>query len=213
MKLKNTKSKIIFIVMVLAVFGLSALAVYLAQSLQLRRGVSPGAPESVPAAAVPIECRVGFTVSALGCYEGSCSKDSQCASGLVCDSELGLCVNSECSESEDCICDTGVGGGGEETLIEDSEEEIAENTYSCDSACSTDAECQSANSSYICYSATNTCRHKDYPAQTNCYPAGSTNSPNPTLPPNVPESGISLPTVAGIGAGIFLILGALILAL
>lgn len=86
-------------------------------------------------------------------------------------------------------------------------------SYSCNSLCSNDSQCQTADSNYICYSQTSTCRHKDYPSQSNCLPQAATGSPNPTFPPNVPQTGTNLPTIAGFGAGIVLIITALVIAL
>jgi len=41
-------------------------------------------------------------------------------------------------------------------------------TYSCNSTCTTNTQCQTANSNYICSSGK--CRHKDYTAEADCQP-------------------------------------------
>lgn len=233
------KNKFVFGILLVSIFVLTALAVYLAQTLQTRQAVSPAVPESVPSAAVPDACQVGFLVSPLTCYEGTCENDGQCAEGLVCDGELNVCVNPSCRESEDCECSESLVETPTPTPTPTDTPEVTTSptptptvsptptasptqsptpasttqTYTCNSLCNTDADCQSANPNYICYSQTGSCRHKDYPSEANCYPQGSTNSPNPTFPSDVPQSGTGVPTIIGIGVGIILVIGALIFAL
>lgn len=52
--------------------------------------------------------------------------------------------------------------------------------FGCDVKCNNDTECRTANSNYVCHSATLTCRHVNYPDQSSCQPpATSTSSPTP----------------------------------
>jgi len=107
------------------------------------------------------------------------------------------------------------------------------NPLVCDSSCNTDDDCRSIDSNYICYSATRTCRHINYPQENDCEaPPTSTASPTGTptttatpgssgtaqatstpTPATLPEAGISIPTLLGISAAGVLLLGALLLAL
>jgi len=112
------------------------------------------------------------------------------------------------------------------------------NPLVCDSSCNTDDDCRSIDSNYICYSATRTCRHINYPQENDCeapptstasptgtptaaptssYIAQSTSTPVPgasaTPTPELPDAGVSLPTVLGIGFAGLLLIAALFLAL
>ena len=59
-------------------------------------------------------------------------------------------------------------------------------TYSCNSNCSSNAQCQSANSSYICYLSK--CRLDSNPTSDQCTQSSSTTT-QPELPAELPESG------------------------
>ncbi len=45
-----------------------------------------------------------------------------------------------------------------------------EEVYECDSPCSDDSQCATANPDYICNDITGTCRHVDYPSEETCTP-------------------------------------------
>ncbi|OGM29291.1 hypothetical protein A2801_02075 [Candidatus Woesebacteria bacterium RIFCSPHIGHO2_01_FULL_41_10] len=103
--------------------------------------------------------------------------------------------------------------------------------FACNKPCTTDAQCKSVNSSFVCHSATSTCRHINYPDAQDCQrPPSSSESPKPTATPTptptsggtgggstpaptLPNAGVAAPTVIGIGAGVILLLGAIFLAL
>jgi hypothetical protein len=143
------------------------------------------------------------------CYETCTETPDSCPSGLECqtvDSEL-ICVDPDCPEEEDCTCS-----------------EIV--TYACDSVCTTDAQCQEADENYVCYATTNTCRHQDFLEEEDCTETITpTDSPtatptstatatsSSTTEPELPDAGVSYPTIIGGAAGILLILISLILAL
>lgn len=107
----------------------------------------------------------------------------------------------------------------------------AEPVYSCNSSCDTDEQCQSADSSYICSEQTNTCRHKDWPDESDCMEPEEENSPTATATPTpteaptespseiatstpvavqtkqpeLPDAGVGLPTILGVGFAIILL--------
>ncbi len=96
-------------------------------------------------------------------------------------------------------------------------------TYTCNTTCTTNAQCEQANEDYICYAATNTCRQRDYPEQEDCAEAAITTTittPTPTdtsLPiaeePESPKAREPYPVIIGSIATILLILIFLVLAL
>ena len=126
---------------------------------------------------------------------------------------------------------------------------LEEETFSCDSACSTTSQCQAANSDYVCYTASNTCRLSTNLTSDTCEELEETPTPSPsssptasptasptssptsgptstptatsspiaqattTSQPTLPDAGIAAPTVFGVGAGIILLIGAIVLAL
>jgi len=209
------KKRIVTILIVIATIALAGVAVFTAIRLyQLRQEpVAPTAPTSEPEAAAPVSCTaLTFTLTTPegpSCYETCTETPDDCPSGLECqtiDSEL-LCVDPDCPEEEDCACS-----------------EIA--TYACDSACTTDAQCQEADENYVCYATTNTCRHQDFLDEEDCTEtitptesptatatATATPTGSPTTEPELPDAGVSYPTIIGGAAGILLILLSLILAL
>ncbi len=181
------KKKIVTVLIVIATVILAGVAVFTAIRLyQLREeAVAPTAPTSEPAAAEPE--------------------------------------------------DTGGGGGidpppGRSSCTISFTVAAEEITYTCDSACTTDAQCQEADEDYICYTISDTCRHQDYPEQEDCLPA-ATESPTATATPTdaptdaptatatstaepeLPDAGISYPTIISGVMGILLILISLALAL
>ncbi len=214
------KKKIVTVLIVIATVILAGVAVFTAIRLyQLREeAVAPTAPTSEPAAQVTEEedttetevtaedeCTLSFTVAAQeapSCYETCTTSPDNCPTGLECQTvdAQTVCVDPDCPEETDCVC-----------------EEVA---YSCDSACTTDAQCQEANEDYVCYTITDTCRHQDYLEQEDCQPA-ATESPTPTDAPTatstaeaeLPEAGVSYPTIISGVMGILLILISLALAL
>ena len=211
------KKKITTILIVIATIALAGVAVFTAIRLyQLRQEpVAPTAPTSQPAAAAPVSCNaLAFTLTTSeepACYEACTETPDNCPSGLVCQTigdEL-LCVNPDFPYKEDCI-------------------DIP--TYDCDSACTTDAQCQGVDENYICYATTNTCRHQDFPEEEDCT-EGATATPtatptstatatatatatsSSTAEPELPDAGVAYPTIIGGAAGILLILISLALAL
>ncbi len=215
------KKKIVTVLIVIATVILAGVAVFTAIRLyQLREeAVAPTAPTSEPAAVEPedtggesfsvSECTLSFTVAAQeapSCYETCTTSPDNCPTGLECQTvdAQTVCVDPDCPEETDCVC-----------------EEVA---YSCDSACTTEAQCQEANEDYVCYTITDTCRHQDYLEQEDCQPA-ATESPTPTDAPTdaptatstaeaeLPEAGVSYPTIISGVMGILLILISLALAL
>jgi hypothetical protein len=210
------KKRIVTILIVIATIALAGVAVFTAIRLyQLRQEpVAPTAPTSKPkAVAAPIGCTaLTFTLTTPegpSCYETCTETPDNCPSGLECQTIGGelLCVDPDCPEEEDCTCSEVV-------------------TYACDSACTTDAQCQEADENYVCYATTNTCRHQDFPEEEDCTEsttptesptatATPTSSPasSPTTEPELPDAGISYPTIISGAAGILLILLSLVLAL
>jgi hypothetical protein len=206
------KKRIVTILIVIATIALAGVAVFTAIRLyQLRQvPVAPTAPTSEPeAAAAPVSCTaLTFTLTTPegpSCYETCTETPDNCPSGLECqtiDGEL-LCVDPDCPEKEDCVCN-----------------EIT--TYACDSACTTDAQCQEADENYVCYATTNTCRHQDFLDEEDCTEtitptesptATATPTGSPATEPELPDAGVSYPTIIGGAAGILLILLSLVLAL
>jgi len=61
-------------------------------------------------------------------------------------------------------------------------------TYSCNSPCTSTPDCQTANTEYTCYSS-GTCRHSSYPDEADCQPPQTTppSTPPPTIPPVAEE--------------------------
>lgn len=87
--------------------------------------------------------------------------------------------------------------------------------YPCNGTCTSDSQCAQTDSNYICYSqpgsSTKTCRHEDYPTQTNCQPPASAAAT--ATPATLPQAGVSAPTILGLGAGLLLLVVALAFAL
>ncbi|MBU0572599.1 hypothetical protein KKH23_03975 [Patescibacteria group bacterium] len=201
------KKRIVTILIVIATIALAGIAVFTAIRLyQLRQEpVAPTAPTSKPKAAAPESCTaLTFTLTIPEgpiCYEACTDTPDNCSSGLECQDVGGelLCVNPDCPEEETCACGEVV-------------------TYACDSACTTDAQCQDVDENYICYATTDTCRHQDFPEEEDCTET-ATESPtatptgSPTAEPELPDAGVSYPTIIGGAAGILLILISLALAL
>lgn len=228
------RRRIITILIIIATVVLAGIAVFTAYRLyQLRQEqVAPTAPESTPGAAVekksceiltvPVQPRV------YQCYGNECLDDSNCPTGLSCQ-PLGangknVCVNSECPSDTDCVCDEDI-------------------TYECNSTCTNDGECQTANQDYICFDGF--CRLENYESSQTCEateatptptpPPGSTPTPPPgatptpppgatatptpppaaiaTPAPELPEAGVGTPTIIGAGFGALFVLIALMLAL
>lgn len=80
---------------------------------------------------------------------------------------------------------------------------------SCGGTCGSDSNCNSGLSCYQGY-----CRNSSCPTQSDCNcPSTSTATPAPTATPQLPQTGTSLPTVAGVGTGIVLLVVSVLLAL
>lgn len=176
------------------------------------------------------------------CNKTPCSSDTQCPSDLVCyrpgpqpsgPTNMGACRNPRCLTSADCICrtptptatptstptgsptatPTGIPGETPTSTPTATPTNIPGETNSCNGTCGSNANC---NSSLFCYQGF--CRNSNCPSQTSCSCPGATSTPRVTTTPaptqpSLPDAGVSLPTIFGIGIGTLLLIGALILAL
>ena len=142
-------------------------------------------------------CELTFTVASLICYD-ECDTNADCDSSLICDEVDGVnrCINYECPEESDCIC-----------------EEIP---ITCYDECETNADC---DSSLICDDVDGTLRCVNYecPEESDCICPGASPSPRASLPPGaspiargeqpeLPEAGVATPAVLGISVGILLVI-------
>jgi hypothetical protein len=82
------------------------------------------------------------------------------------------------------------------TPCEDLTFTIIAQEYTCDSPCETDEQCQTADSNYICYDVTGTCRLQDYEDEEDCLPPGATPTPTPSPTPTPAPGATPTPTPA-----------------
>lgn len=123
-----TQKKKLQIIVSLVLFGILAaivlLTVYL-MSLVGTRPIAPTAPESRPRAANT--CTFSFSVPPSEC-NGPCDDTSDCSTGLVCEPNSNACRDPKNPSSETC-----------ESPV-----------YSCNSGCTSTAECSAVNPNYVC---------------------------------------------------------------
>ena len=126
--------------------------------------------------------------------------DTDCTGTLVC--EGGKCVNDRCSSESDCVCNSPTPSPSPSPALS-----------SCGGDCSVDIDCMG---SLICVN--DECVNPQCTSDSDCVcsvggPARTpTPTPQETEEVELPEAGISLPTLGLLGAGLTtLILGAMVL--
>ena len=133
----------------------------------------------------------------LGCYR-ECDSDDDCEGTLRCQTVSGVkrCVNLDCPGEKDCICNVGCW----EVCGQNSE-------------CPEELDCRSIDGTYRCV-------NPDREREEDCecgIAEGPTLTPAPTRPAptlvELPEAGISLPTVGAVLGGVVLAVISLLLAL
>jgi len=133
----------------------------------------------------------------LGCYR-ECKSDDDCEGNLRCQTVSGVkrCLNLDCPGERDCICNVGCWGvcGQESECPEELSCRSIDGTYRCvNPSCEREQDCE--------------CGVAQAPTLTP-KPTG----PTPT-PIELPEAGVSLPTIGAAVGGIILTLVAFLLAL
>lgn len=133
------------------------------------------------------------TTPTLASCNNSCSVNSDCKSEYVCSG--GVCRNPSCTYEAGCVCP-----GGTYTPA----------TASCNESCSVNGDCAS---NYICSGGT--CRNPSCVGESDCT-CTTTTYTQPTSTPTpveLPDAGISLPTLAALGGGLVMVLIGILLAL
>lgn len=161
-----------------------------------------------------------LTVSTIVGCNNTCTTDSECSTGLICDSGSGKCRKAACSETESCVCPTPTPAP----------------KAGCNEDCSTNSDCSTG---LVCDASTTTCRKSACKSSDTCVcptaarpttvrtptPTDEVTVPDelttPTERPTVvvqptilPETGIlDFPGVAAFGGGLLLAIVGILLAL
>ncbi len=140
----------------------------------------------------------------------SCSDDMDCEGVLVCASNR--CVNPQCTSDSDCVCSIG-GPASTPTPSPSQVPSPSPELASCRDGCDVDIDCAG---SLICVNDTCVNPQCTSDADCVCSVGGPVRTPAPTPEEieevELPEAGVSLPTLGILGAGLTtLILGMLVL--
>jgi len=229
------KEKLLTIGLILATVILAGLAILTVYKMNTSKPVAPTVPQTIPQAAEPATCELSFSVvqaptltptgtlvptptltltpaptatptPLLGCYR-ECESDDDCdGDTLRCQTVSGVkrCVNLSCPGENDCVCNVSCWG-----------------VCGQDSECPGDLDCQAIDS-------VSRCVNTDCERDQDCECAGgATPTPTPgglaTYPPidsgptptpvELPEAGISLPTIGAVVSGIILAIVSILLVL
>lgn len=161
---------------------------------------SPLSPTPSPTETATFSLATNLTPTVLlGCYQ-ECDSDDDCQGDLRCQSVSGTkrCVNLSCPGEKDCICNV------------DCWQVCAQ-----DSECPAELGCRLAEGAYRCVNLD--CEQEidcgcDLAAGPTLTPSPKPTGPTPTRV-ELPEAGISLPTIGAVLSGIALTIVALFLAL
>jgi len=212
-------------ILAIITLGLGAVIFLTVQKLQQTTPVAPTVPQVTPKASAPA-CTLTFALAATptptptpgstptptptpapSC-NSSCTTNADCQSGMICfDTGNGkACRNPSCTSQTNCACVTPT-PTPTVTPTPTPTPTPAPTPASCNSSCTTSADCQSG---MACIN--NVCRNPSCSTSPNCVCQTPTPgpTPTPTTPPTpqVPVSGTG-PTVLGasvIAGGVFLLL-------
>lgn len=184
--MKKSTSKVGTFLIILSTIVLAGVAVFTAYRLyQLRQQpVAPNVPSSVPKAAETSKCQLSFNMATVTVTSTPTATPS--GSPTATPTPTGTATPTATATST--AAPTG-------------------SSNSCGGTCGSNLNCASG---LYCYSGF--CRNPSCPSQTDCNCPGATPTPT-TVAASLPKSGIGWPTLVGTGFGIFVILGAIVLAL
>ena len=191
------KNKIATIGIIIATVILAGVAIFTAVRLyQLRQeSITPIAPTSKPAAAIP--CPTANSCTALT-FNLSTSTPTATPTATPTETPTGTPTSTPTATPTQTPTPSGT-------------------PNSCGGTCGSNYNC---GSGLFCYQGF--CRNPSCPSETDCYCAGTatatpTSQPivqaTPTAEAELPNAGISFPSLFGVGLGTLLLIGALILAL
>jgi hypothetical protein len=111
------------------------------------------------------------TPGSAGCGQ-TCIDDNSCTGNLICINAVN--ATKYCSEVNRVDACTANPSGNSCCNSEPTNTPTPTPTVVkyCNSTCNTDSQCQQYNPNWTCYSATQTCRHINYPQQSDCNPPG-----------------------------------------
>lgn len=183
------KGKIATVIIILATFVLAGVAIFTAVRLyQLRQtSISPISPSSKPAA-------------------------QELPATNTCNLSFSLIVSTATPTASPSGTPTATPTGTATPTATPTSTPVAQ----CNSSCTANSGCPS---NLICYIAagatTGNCRNTACQTDSDCVCATATGTPKPTgtPAPELPQSGIDWPTVAGAWIGVMVILGSILLAL
>ncbi len=133
----------------------------------------------------------------------SCNAESDCGGNNDC---IGnVCRNPQCDTETDCTCN---GSSPTPTPTATPTASPTATPVSCNNSCSANTDCSGG---LVCNGGM--CRNTSCTSETDCTCAVVSPTPTGTAAPELPNAGISAPTLIGGAAGILLLLGALLLAL
>ena len=152
-----------------------------------------------------------------------CTEDEDCEEDLICSSSSGVCRNTDCIDDTDCICpDEPVACNEDCEVDNDCEGDLVCSSSVCrNTSCEDETDC-------VCPGATVTPTPTATPTPTPTTEAtatptatptstpgtgGTPSSPTPIVEPSLPQAGIGIPTIIGVGSGIILLFISLALAL
>lgn len=222
----NTKKSlaVLALIVIVAIMGVGVLLI--SQRLATQQPVAPTAPESRPSAAEWVggeTCNLSFTIDvaptatptatatstptatptptttptatptvALTACNGVCDTNSDCQTGFC---SGGVCRNSACSSEVDCTCATAT---ATPTVA----------PVACNGTCTTNANCATGLN---CVGGV--CRNSACSNEADCICATAIATPTTTPPTELPEAGISLPTLAALAGGVLMVLLGILFAL
>jgi hypothetical protein len=136
---------------------------------------------------------VTATATPIASCNQSCGTNSDCQNSLICSG--GMCRLPSCINETDCVCPT--------TTVKA--------LASCSQSCSSNGDC---DSSYICSGGM--CRNPSCVGESGCICTTVTASTQRTTTPTpveLPDAGITLPTLATLGGGLIMLLIGILLVL
>lgn len=202
--------------------------------------ITPNAPQSIPRAAEnpspsptpQLVCTQGFEVAKSSC-DGWCNENNDCATGTECliaqGETQGVCRNPACTSDVDCLC-PGISPTPSPTLppnttpsptltITPSPTTPPGSTptsaltatprptnppgtlVSCNGSCTEDEDCSGSN---VCQNGA--CRNPSCTSKADC----TCDSATTTTPPELPQAGSDMPTIALLSMGTIILLAGLV---
>jgi hypothetical protein len=203
--MKGRKSKISTIIIIVVTLILAGVAVFTAMRLyQLRQtSVTPLAPSSRPEAATTctLDAKTCPDGTSVGRVAPNCDF-APCPGGDVPASSCSLSFTLTAETPSPSPSPT---GSPTVSPTPTPTSPPAATPNSCNGTCGSNFNCQS---NLVCYQGF--CRNPSCTSETDCT---CSTAVAPTPAPSLPESGTNWPTIVGTGLGIFVIIGALLLAL